>query len=99
MNERDLFMEIWSERPHICTGCNKMLYGEPKAHYFSHIIPKGRRKDLKLVKDNIVIECIECHTLWETGSMEKKRKMLNFEYKLKYVEELDYSMYHKMKNI
>lgn len=92
-------MEIWRERPHFCTGCNKKLDHEAKAHYFSHIIPKGRRKDLKLEKDNIVLECIECHTLWETGSMEKKRKMLNFEHKLKYVENLDYSMYYKMKFI
>ena len=36
--ERELFFKIWKERPHVCTACNKRLYGEPRVHSFSHIL-------------------------------------------------------------
>lgn len=99
MSERDMFIEIWKERPHFCTSCHKNLGSTPSAHYFSHIIPKSRRNDLRLSKDNIVLECIECHTLWESASNERKRTMKNFNHKLEYIKDKDYIMYCKLCNL
>lgn len=60
--EREMFLEIWDERPHICTNpkCKKPL-GEPKVHYFAHIKPKGKYPELRLVKSNVRLLCMECH--------------------------------------
>jgi len=38
-SEKDMFKDIWNERPHICVDCNRYLQ-EAKAHNFSHIKSK-----------------------------------------------------------
>jgi len=65
--ERDLFVEIWNERPHYCENCKESLGGEPKVHYFSHIKSKGAYPSLRLVKSNIELLCLQCHQLWDFG--------------------------------
>jgi hypothetical protein len=97
--ERELFFKIWKERPHVCTACNKSLYGEPKVHYFSHILPKSRFPELRLDPDNILIECIECHSDYETKGTDVIRSKDNFQKKLDYIEDKDYMRYCKLKGI
>lgn len=65
--ERQMFMEIWSERPHICINCLTHLGDEPIVHYFSHRKPKGMYPELRLVKANIDLLCTQCHIYWETN--------------------------------
>lgn len=69
---KDLFEEIWNERPHKCNNCGLQIK-EAKAHNFSHLKSKGSRPDLKYDKDNIEIACSTldrkdkeegCHELW-----------------------------------
>lgn len=62
--ERSLFLSIWEERPHYCVNCKVYLGEEPIAHYFSHIKPKGLYPELRLDKNNIALNCIQCHTDW-----------------------------------
>lgn len=59
-SEKELFLEIWNERPHECVECGKYLK-EPKAHNFSHIKSKWSRPDLRLDKNNIELLCFRCH--------------------------------------
>lgn len=59
--ERELFIEIWMERDHICNNCKAYLGNEPKVHFFSHIKSKGSRPDLRLSKSNIQLLCYDCH--------------------------------------
>lgn len=59
-SEKDLFKEIWEERPHICEECWKTLK-EAKAHNFSHIKSKGKYPELRLEKSNIELLCFRCH--------------------------------------
>lgn len=65
--EAKLFREIWSERPHVCSCCGKILAEPMRAGYFSHIHSKGARPDLRLCKDNIELLCLECHSRHEFG--------------------------------
>ena len=67
--EREMFLEIWDEREHICVHCGKNLGDEPKAHYFSHIKPKGLHPKLRLVKNNIELLCMECHRQYDFGGL------------------------------
>jgi hypothetical protein len=63
---KDLFMEIWNERNHICVECWRIL-NTPKAHNFAHIKSKWSRIDLKYDKDNIEIKCFKCHFKQDHG--------------------------------
>jgi hypothetical protein len=72
--ERDLFLEIWKEREHICSNkdCRKYLGDEPCVQYFSHIKSKGAYPELRLDKSNIEILCGECHYQEEFGTKIKR---------------------------
>jgi hypothetical protein len=58
--ERELFAQVWAERPHVCESCG-IAIREPRIHNFDHIETKGRRKDLRLDPSNIRIVCFACH--------------------------------------
>lgn len=59
--ERDVFLEIWNERPHVCSNCQAPLGDEPKTFMFSHNKGKGAHDELRLVKSNIDLHCWDCH--------------------------------------
>ena len=69
--ERELFLQIWNERPHYCVKCQKFLGHEPKVYFFSHKKSKGSHPELRLVKDNIELLCEECHYKEEFGDRNK----------------------------
>jgi hypothetical protein len=58
--ERELFAQVWADRPHVCEVCG-IAIREPRIHNFDHIETKGRRKDLRLDPSNIRIVCLACH--------------------------------------
>jgi len=75
--ERDVFIEIWNERPHECEHCGKPL-NEPLVHYFAHIKPKRTHPELRLKKSNIRILCYDftngedgCHWCFDHGTPEQ----------------------------
>tara|TARA_R110000803_G_scaffold50845_4_gene105414 strand:- start:425 stop:916 length:492 start_codon:yes stop_codon:yes gene_type:complete len=94
--EGEMFRVIWDERDHICTGCNKHLGDEAIVHYFSHILTKGQYPRLRLEKDNIMIECKECHYTQDFGTIDQKSKLLNWNEKLKYIKKYSMAFYLKL---
>lgn len=70
--QKELFHEIWSERPHICFVSGKILTESPRKDMgrwvscFSHILPKGSYPKFTLRKDNIVLLSPEMHEAWHT---------------------------------
>lgn len=71
--ERELFAEIWAERPHVCTHCGKELPEPMLSFYFSHIKSKGAFPELRLEKSNIELTCVKCHQEWEFGSRQNNK--------------------------
>lgn len=71
--EREMFLEIWQERPHYCTNknCNKWLGNEPRTFFFSHIKPKSVYPQLRLNKNNIQLLCFDCHQIFDFGDKSK----------------------------
>lgn len=63
--ERELFEEIWNERPHECENCGRGLGSVAIANYFSHHKPKGKYPEFRLDKSNIDLLCMDCHYCWE----------------------------------
>jgi len=74
---KELFREIWIERPHYCECCHKELGEIPLAHFFSHILSKGAFPKYKHNKDNIILICMNCHNDWEYGN----RSLIKFSLK------------------
>jgi hypothetical protein len=75
--EKDLFFEIWNERPHVCVNCKCNLGNEAKAHFFSHIISKKKEPKLRLEKSNIWLLCFDCHYLYDFSTKDKFNERKN----------------------
>lgn len=69
--EREIFLEIWNERPHVCENCLEYLGSEAKAHFFAHLLSKKQHPELRLDKDNIVLLCFDCHYQLDHGTIDK----------------------------
>lgn len=69
--EKELFFEIWAERPHKCSNCGKSLGNIPNVRFFSHIKSKGAYPELRLDKENIELLCLDCHENHEFGDKNK----------------------------
>lgn len=63
--DREFYLEVWNERPHVCINCNCNL-GEINLLYFHHIIRKSTYPQFRYDKDNIAILCGQCHNQVET---------------------------------
>ena len=59
--ERQIFLEIWKERPHLCENCGSNLGETPRNYMFSHIKAKSICPSLRLDKSNIRLLCWDCH--------------------------------------
>jgi len=69
--EKQMFYEIWEDREHYCVNCKQELGYEARAHYFSHIKPKGLYPELKYDKTNIQLLCMDCHYAFDFQAREK----------------------------
>ena len=66
-SEKDMFLEIWKEREHICEICSNYIV-EPSTYCFAHRCPKWTYPEHRLKKDNISLVCsIKCH--WEVDKI------------------------------
>ncbi len=92
--EKAMFEDIWAKKVHVCESCGKHLR-EFNVSYFSHIIAKGIRKDLRLDPNNIVLECIDCHNTWGNGKFKDKMLQHSWERKLAYIAANDKELYAK----
>lgn len=65
---------MWEIKPHWCENCGAAL---PKywAGHISHILTRGAYTEYRYEALNSNILCNDCHTLWETGNEERKKKM------------------------
>ena len=69
--DTEFFKEIWNERLHTCEITNQYLGDHYQADFFSHIITKAARPDLRHVKENIMLMHPDVHREWESGPREK----------------------------
>lgn len=58
--ELEVFKQIYEERPNICEWCGTYINEFSVANYH-HIKPKSRFPELRLVKENIIKICFDCH--------------------------------------
>lgn len=59
--EKQLFLQIWNERKHICENCGVNLGEIPKSFMFAHIKAKSIEPGMRLDKNNIRLLCWDCH--------------------------------------
>ena len=61
--EAKLFMELWEIRRHECVVCHAVIL-HPAPWNFSHLLPKGSYRSMRLDPRNIQIKCAACHDRW-----------------------------------
>jgi len=59
--DRELWAEIWAERPHIDFETGEPIYGEPLTLYFHHILGKSDYPEYRYEKWNIVLVSWDTH--------------------------------------
>lgn len=90
-NYHKVIKEILEKRGAFCESC-----GNSEFLSFSHLIPRSRRADLIDNKENIRIHCMVgkdgkkgCHEIWESGSLEEKSKMKDWDKNVSILRKLD----------
>jgi len=73
--EADVFKVIWAERPHICEHCSGYLGEDAKTWFFAHIQRKSQAPGLRLIKINIRLLCMECHTALDNRKYEHLERL------------------------
>ena len=58
-----------AKKKHICEICNAPLYNEISTAFFDHLLPKAVYPELRHEENNIILVCIDCHSLKENGFM------------------------------
>lgn len=91
--EKEVFLKIWSERPHFCQICFTPI-GEPSPSNFMHVLAKGQNKYplFKLNPQNIILGCYECHVLFD-----HHKKEIQNNQSWKWVFELELSLKQQYK--
>lgn len=97
--EAEVFKQVWEERPHNCETCGCTIGPDPIPTYFSHIIRKSKSEELRLEKDNILLECFKCHFTWDHGIMANKVKQKSFWRKMDYIKSKDTGLYSRMMDL
>jgi len=64
---KDLFLLIWSKRPHYCVICGAYLGSEPRSYMFDHKIEKQSHPELTYEEKNIELLDLACHDLKTRG--------------------------------
>lgn len=93
LDVKAVYAEIALEREHKCESC-----GGSDMLSHSHIIPRSRRKDLETCKENIIYQCLPCHSKWEHGTLKEKWSLSNFQNMMDYIEKTDFQYYNLITN-
>lgn len=65
--EKELFLQIWRERPHISAINGEPLGDEPNTYNFMHVLSKKAYPDFRLKNENIVLATFDQHYYYDSG--------------------------------
>lgn len=85
---KEVYSQLRKEREQKCSSCNSSEITH------SHIIPRSRRKDLEIHKENILYDCMKCHLIWEHGAYNEKLKLTNFTERVSFIKKVDTQYYN-----
>jgi hypothetical protein len=83
MNE--LFMSVWSARPHKSEVSGEWLGKEPLTVFFHHILPKEKYPEAAFAQDNIILLTLEEHDtvekdIYKFDEVNRRRDALKLKY-------------------
>ena len=64
--QKELFLKLWRERPHVCFVTGDYLGEEAKADFFFHVLPKGGYPKYKVFDLNLVFTRSDYHHDWHS---------------------------------
>jgi hypothetical protein len=82
---RELFMEIWRERPHYSQVSGKWLGKEPSSIFFDHLLVKELYPQFKFEKENILLVTADEHVERTSGWPKPKHQEFIDEAKKKFL--------------
>jgi len=84
---RELFLQIWKDRPHRSEVSKTSLGSEALSVFFHHIIPKEKYPEAKFDLENIVLLTLDEHSsveldMYKYEEVNKRRESLHIKYKI-----------------
>lgn len=61
VRDRQFYLSIWNNRPHVCNFCKVYLGNEPRTYHFDHILEKETYPEYRHNPNNIQLLCLSCH--------------------------------------
>ncbi len=68
--EKEVFLQIWNERPHVSQVSGDPLGEEPNVWFFAHLLGKKAYPRFKLKKENIFLMTPDEHLEYDCGDPE-----------------------------
>lgn len=91
----EIELEALQDGNYYCQGCGGARCNNTGLDK-CHILPIGRYKHLELVKENITLMGRKCHEIWDSGSLEEKKQLLNYEHMLSIALKHDELFYNRL---
>lgn len=89
-NIRKAKLEFTQNVEPYCHGCGRTGERLSVSHTLSvDKCKKSGRSELAWDINNFELECTDCHLTWEGGTKEEKKKLLNYENKVSYLESIN----------
>lgn len=86
--EKDMFMEIWGERPHYSEVSGQWLGNEAQSWFFAHILPKKNFPNFRLEKSNVMLMTQDEHYAFDMTLKSKLKQNEMWDHVFRKAEEL-----------
>lgn len=91
----EIEIEALQDGTYYCQGCGGARCNNTGLDK-CHILSVGQYKHLELVKENITLMGRKCHEIWDSGRLEEKKQLLNYEHMLSIALKYDELFYNRL---
>lgn len=91
----EIELEALQDGTYYCKGCGGARCNNSGLDK-CHILPIGRYKQLELVKENLELMGRPCHEIWDSGTLEEKKELLNYDHMMSIVLKYDELWYNRL---
>jgi hypothetical protein len=88
----ELFLQIWTNRPHKSEVSGEYLGNEPLTIFFHHILPKEKYPEAAFDEENIILLTLDEHTnvesnIYKYDAVNERRKFLLEKYNKQFLSQ------------
>lgn len=95
--KKEIEIEALQDGTYYCQGCGGARCNNTGLDK-CHILPIGRYPELQLIKEILTLMGRKCHEIWDSGTLEEKKELLNYDHMMSIVLKYDELWYNRLCN-